>query len=361
MGIKVVDFFCGCGGTSKGLQQAGLEIALGIDSDRDAASSYKANFKKAKFLESDIVDVTFDQIKAAIDISQEDTLVFCGCAPCQPFSRIKTNRPESDTRKGLLAFFGKFVDHFKPDYVVVENVPGLQTIDPKEGPFKEFLEVLTLAGYPECQRKHDVLECQYYGVPQCRRRLVLTATRHRMSAPWPVRTHGPGGVVRNEVPTVWETIQHLPPIAAGGEHPEILDHKSMKLSADNLKRIKATPAEKGRECWPSELGLKCHENHVGHTDVYGRLRKNAPAAALTTKCISLSNGRFGHPVQDRAISIREAALLQTFPLEFVFEGSMGSKARQIGNAVPVNLATQIGLAIVEHDRMRRREHRLGAV
>jgi len=355
MALKVVDFFCGCGGTSAGLRKAGLEIILGLDFDPDAGKTYKANFKTAGFIDRDINQVTFAEISSHLKLSADDSLVFCGCAPCQPFTKINTKKRRRDGRRSLLKRFGRFVKKFKPDYVIVENVPGIQAVDTTSGPFKDFLDLLEAEGYGGERCRFEVVGCQFYGVPQCRRRLILIATRHGVKAPWPQKTHGPEGTRRKKLPTVWEKIKDLPPIAAGETHASIPHHRTMNLSQKNLERIMATPPEMGRESWPPELdlGLACHEGHEGHSDVYGRLKKHAPAAALTTKCVSLSNGRFGHPEQDRAISLREAALLQTFPKRFKFEGSMGSIARQIGNAVPVSLAEQIGLAVAEHDRIRR--------
>ena len=355
MAVKLADFFCGCGGTSAGLQKSGMEIVLGLDFDADSAKTYKANFPLAKFIEADINSVSLPTVRNELQISERDTLVFAGCAPCQPFSKINTLKPKDDSRRKLLQRFGDFIEEFSPDYIIVENVPGLQQIDTKEGPFKDFLNRLELLGYGGSRCRFEILQCQYFGVPQRRRRLVLVATKHGEVAPWPLKTHGPEGFVSESLPTVWEFIGELPLLEAGGCCKSVPDHQCMNLSAKNLQRIIATPAEKGREAWPDDLKLECHKEHSGHTDVYGRLRKHSPAAALTTKCISLSNGRFGHPEQNRALSIREAALLQTFPLDFQFFGSMGSKARQIGNAVPVSLATQIGLAIIEHDRVRRVE------
>lgn len=126
----------------------------------------------------------------------------------------------------------------------------------------------------------------------------------------------------------------------------VVDHTAAKLSAINIKRIQATPEGKGRESWPEDLILDCHRKYSGHTDVYGRLSWDKPASGLTTRCISYSNGRFGHPEQDRAISIREVALLQTFPFDYIFTGSMVSKAKQIGNAVPPKMAEALGKAII---------------
>ena len=142
--------------------------------------------------------------------------------------------------------------------------------------------------------------------------------------------------------------RHLPSIAAGETHPSVNDHRAARLSQINLERISVTPEGRGRESWPPHLQLKCHKTHIGHTDVYGRMRWDEPASGLTTRCISLSNGRFGHPEQNRAISVREAACLQTFPEDFLFHGSLNSKARQIGNAVPVRLSEVFGLNFIDH-------------
>ncbi len=165
----------------------------------------------------------------------------------------------------------------------------------------------------------------------------------------PQPTHGPG-TDNAAYPTVWQWIGHLPPIGAGERHPNIPNHQSAGLSEINLRRIMATPAGGGRLTWPENLRLPCHQDYDGHTDVYGRMRPNEPSTGLTTRCISISNGRFGHPYQHRAISAREGACLQTFPMDFIFEGSLTAVARQVGNAVPVLLAQNVGERFVQHAR-----------
>jgi DNA (cytosine-5)-methyltransferase 1 len=140
----------------------------------------------------------------------------------------------------------------------------------------------------------------------------------------------------------------LPPIQAGEVHPDVPNHRASALTPLNLQRLQATPPGGTRADWPEELTLKCHQNHRGHSDVYGRMRADSQAPVLTTKCTSISNGRFGHPYQDRPISVREAACLQTFPQDFVFEGSIKSSTRQVGNAVPVLLAQRMGMAFRSH-------------
>lgn len=275
-------------------------------------------------------------------------MVFGACAPCQPFSKQQRERRRSiDGRKDLLREFHRFVRAYRPEYVFIENVPGLQTVDDSHGPFAKFLKLLTKLGYWHC---HKVVYACHYGVPQRRRRLILIASRlGPISFPKP--THGPG-TKRKSLPTVWSAIGHLPPLKAGQAHPKIPNHRCANLSDLNLKRIKATKIGGTRIVWPAELVLDCHENHSGHTDVYGRMAKDVPSAALTTRCISLSNGRFGHPTQHRAISVREAACLQTFPMTFQFFGSLSSMSRQVGNAVPVAMARLFGEAILHHYRRR---------
>jgi DNA (cytosine-5)-methyltransferase 1 len=163
-------------------------------------------------------------------------------------------------------------------------------------------------------------------------------------APMPQATHGNG---RRKVSTVQQWIRRLPTLEAGQIHPKDPDHAAMALSPLNLKRIASTPEGKGRESWPADLLLDCHEGHSGHSDVYGRLAWDRPASAMTTRCLSYSNGRYGHPDQNRAISLREAACLQTFPKTFRFSGTLTSRGRQVGNAVPPLLARRIGEAVLQ--------------
>jgi DNA (cytosine-5)-methyltransferase 1 len=237
-----------------------------------------------------------------------------------------------------------------PEYVFVENVPGLQKVWKSDGIFKKFTDFLNKANYSV---DYEIVASQNYGVPQHRRRLVLIASRIG-KIKHPHKTHGPN-TTNNKFSSVWDWIGHFPPIMAGESHPTIPDHKAASLSSINLERINSTPQGCGRESWPSHLKLDCHKKHMGHTDVYGRMKWHEPASGLTTRCISLSNGRFGHPVQNRAISIREAACLQTFPEDFIFFGSLNSKARQIGNAVPVKLAETFGRNFIDHLHQKENE------
>ena len=339
--IHVYDFFSGCGGTSVGLKAVGMEIIFGLDIDLDSANTFKMNNPFAHFINGDIKDTHVEEIKHLVCASTQSKALtlFCGCAPCQPFSKQNKIRNEDDPRKDLLTEFARFVSYYTPDFVLVENVPGIQNVDINNGNFQKFLEVLAHHHY---NVDFGVIPALWFGVPQTRERFVLLASKHT-NIKLPSQTHDG---LKTPYATVRDWIGGLPPIAAGETHKDVMDHTAAKLSDLTIKRIKATPEGKGRESWPEELILKCHKKYKGHTDVYGRLSWDKPASGLTTRCISYSNGRFGHPEQDRAISVREAALLQTFPLDYSFTGSLVSKAKQIGNAVPPKMAEALGRAII---------------
>jgi len=337
--IGVVDFFSGCGGTSCGFQAAGLEIIAGLDIDHEAAATYRRNFPSAAFFEGDVRNFDTDILKSVIK-DRSKPLLFAGCAPCQPFSRQNKNGAQNDPRKDLLKEFGRFVESWMPEFIFVENVPGIQKIH-RHGPLEAFQKLLRKLGYKfECA----IVPALWYGVPQTRERLVLVASLHSVIK-IPPATHGPGRP-QGRYTTVGDWIRNLPAIEAGQSHHADPDHVAAKLEEVNLRRIRATPEGGGRSSWPDYLWLDCHRTHSGHSDVYGRLAWDKQAAGLTTRCISYSNGRFGHPSQDRAISVREAACLQTFPRSYRFEGSTSSKARQIGNAVPPKMAEVFGQAFL---------------
>lgn len=334
---SVIDFFSGCGGTSQGFKDSGMPIAAGLDHDPDSAETFRNNFPEANFIENDIRQVTVDQVSSILPTGP---LLFSGCAPCQPFSRQNKTQTESDPRRNLLLEFQRFIISIMPEYVVVENVPGLQKAS-RGGPLEYFVKKLESVGY---KTTVEVLRALEYGVPQERRRLVVIASR--VAVPRiPIRTH----IVTGKSPTtVRDVIEGLPKLNSGGVDPIDPDHASMSLSNLNRQRILATPEGGDRRDWTDEtLSLACHSTHGGHTDVYGRMWWDRPASGLTTRCLSYSNGRFGHPDQNRAISLREASNIQTFPPNFRFSGSLTSRARQVGNAVPPLMAQRIGESILQ--------------
>lgn len=331
--LSVVDFFCGCGGTSAGFRNAGARILGGVDCDKDAGATYQKNFPEAFFIERQIEEIDPADIVERL-ANVEGKILFSGCAPCQPFSKQNRHQKKDDKRKNLLSDFGRMVSFCKPDFVFVENVPGIQKLK-EDGPFPDFLNLLKKLGY---EVSYDVVSAAFYGVPQDRKRLVLLAARGRKPV-FPIK--------KEKMTTVRDWISDLPELVAGSTDPTDPHHQASALSIINLKRIQATPEGGGRKSWPEELRLACHKTYNGHSDVYGRLSWDEPSSVLTTRCISYSNGRFGHPEQDRALSVREAACLQTFPRNYDFCGSPFSKARQIGNAVPPLMAEKFARVFLE--------------
>ncbi len=238
----------------------------------------------------------------------------------------------------------------KPAHVMVENVPGLK--GKGSDVLDRFKLMLKKEGY---EWDEKVLYAKDYGVPQNRRRYVLIASR-LFKPVIPVATHGNKPELLPYC-TVRQAIAKYPAIVAGEVHITVPNHRCANLSKLLLQRIKATPHNGGsRTDWPDNLVLKCHKSFNGHTDVYGRMKWDEPSPTLTVKCFSLSNGRFGHPEQDRAISLREAAALQTFRDDYVFYGNVQEVGKQIGNAVPVLLAKVMGSYVLEeHEKQRSSE------
>ena len=349
--VKVFDFFSGCGGASCGFRDAGMDVVFALDCDLDSQRTFQINFPSVHFELADIRKMQVRRIRTLVEAHRPNPILFCGCAPCQPFTNQNTTHPsrDKDDRVPLLSHFAKLIEGCKPDIVFVENVPGLQKLNHHTEPFGRFLQSLKAVGYHFAYKPVRLMR---YGVPQSRRRLVLLASRHG-PIDLPPETNGPGTKnLRYE--TVRDWIEDLPPIDDGEQHACIPNHRAARLSERNLERVQATPEGGGHSDWPKRLRLKCHEQTKGYSDVYGRMSWDRPASALTTRCISYSNGRFGHPEQNRAISIREAASLQTFPRDFLFAGSMGSMARQIGNALPVRLATIVGKHVIGHLKKQER-------
>ncbi|MEY8840999.1 DNA cytosine methyltransferase, partial [Cribrihabitans sp. XS_ASV171] len=264
------------------------------------------------------------------------------CAPCQPFSSYK-QRYEEDPQWALVPRFGEIAAECRPDYVSMENVPRL--LEYKDGAiFETFKSLLEAEGYGVW---YSVVNAADYGVPQSRRRLVLVAAKNGGLAPPETWT--------SSAVTVKEAIGHLPPLAAG----EISDtdplHRSSSLSEKNVQRIRASRPGGSWKDWPDELVAACHKKSTGRTypSVYGRMSWDTPSPTITTQSYGFGNGRFGHPEQDRAISLREAAILQSFPEDYKFlppdrKISMKEVGRWIGNAVPVKLAESIAKGIKLH-------------
>ena len=341
--IEVVDLFCGIGGLSYGLETAGFHILAGFDLDHTCQYAYESN-TGGEFIYKNIKEVTGTDISSRY--SAGAIKVLAGCAPCQPFSSYAFKNKEKDPDKyDLLYEFGRLVKEVKPDIVTMENVPAIRKFKLKSV-LDDFIVLLEDNDYYVwC----DVVFCPNFGIPQTRKRLVLIASKLGKVDPL-VATHS-----KQDYVTVRDTIGNLPTLSAGQKDPNDSLHRCRALNDLNLRRIKSTPEGGGWKSWPEELILKCHKKEGGKSfgSVYGRMKWDEPSPTMTTQCTGIGNGRFGHPSQDRAISAREAALLQTFPSDYKFfkdekSVSLTVASRYIGNAVPPKLGEVIALAISKH-------------
>ncbi len=351
--LKAVDFFCGGGGMSLGMRKARVEIIAGIDNDPKCRETYEANHPASKFINKDIKEFGPRQLGREIKIARnDDNMIFIGCSPCQYWSVITgkdgSHRKQSahDSRN-LLQYFLRFVDHYRPGFVLIENVRGIER-RPEESGLAELTNFLDKANY---RHKSELLLTNDYGVPQSRRRFILVASRvlDSVSLPPPQRKHPA---------TVREFIGdgRLPKIKAGECDAKDKLHKSSSLSATNIERLELTPMGGLRGHWHerNDLQIDAYRNKTAEffRENYGRMAWDEPAPTITTKFFALGCGRFGHPDQNRAISLREGAMLQTFPKSYKFKTSgFGNTARIIGNAVPPEFAKAIGKSIVKQWRM----------
>lgn len=320
------------------MKQAGIEICAGIDFDPCCRYPFVENVE-ADFLLRDIGVLSPNDVAALFPM--KSTRILAGCAPCQPFSAYSM-KTQKNKQWHLLAVFGDLMSALRPEIVTIENVPLIE----KTKVFQDFLSTLDQAGY---RFTYSVISCVEYGVPQSRRRLVLLASLlgHIKMIPATRCT--------NEFATVGDAIQHLVDIDAGGVCESDPLHRASSLSPRNLERIRnSTPGGTWRD-WAEGLVANCHMKPSGRTypSVYGRMQWDRPAPTITTQFNGFGNGRFGHPSQDRAISLREGALLQTFPEDYSFVPErtpvrFSSVARLIGNAVPVELGKAIGESIATH-------------
>ena len=341
--VEVVDLFFLIVGLSYGMKSKGLTVKAGYDLDGSCQFAYETN-NKALFIHKDIKQVTAEEILRFFH--KKKIHVLAGCAPCQPFSSYAFKNKNKDPNKyDLLYEFGRLVKEVRPDIVTMENVPQILTF--KEKPvLQDFVDCLKTEGYSVSVSK---VFCPDYGIPQSRKRLVLLASKLGVINLIPP-THSKKTYV-----TVRDTIGHLPALEAGQTDSKDPLHRAKGLSTINLIRIKSTPYGGSWKDWPDELVLNCHKTSAGRSfgSVYGRMTWEAPAPTMTTLCTGLGNGRFGHPTQNRAISIREAALLQTFPTIYKFfpdekSISITKASRYIGNAVPPKLGEVIAESIINH-------------
>ena len=340
--LTAIDLFCGVGGLTYGLQKSGIDVIAGVDNDSTCQYAYEKN-NKTKFIKQDIKEVTKDDINKLF--KKNDIKILVGCAPCQTFSthstKIKKRKKiDEDQRWHLLDDFARLVQEIKPDIVSMENVPLLQ----KQNVFDDFLQSLKNCNF---HVSYSIVDCSKYGIPQKRRRLVLLASRFGE-----INLLKPGKNITSK--NVGDVIRNLQEVSAGEQLQEDPLHFASNLNESNLKRIKnSKPGGTWRD-WSEDLLVDCHKRESGATysSVYGRMEWDKPGPTITTQFHRYGTGRFGHPEQHRAISLREGAILQTFPKRYRFaKGKKFSSvivAKHIGNAVPPKLAEIIGKSIKKH-------------
>ncbi len=341
MPAQVVDLFCGVGGLTKGLLNAGLDVCAGFDIDPTCRFAYSEN-NGIPFHQQNVRDMDGTEIE---DCYNDDVIkILVGCAPCQPFSTMRFKMGKAnhkDEKYNLLTEFGRMIESVNPIILSMENVPQIQ----KTQIFEDFIALLERLNY---HVHYEVVFCPDYGISQSRRRFVLLASllgNINLIPP----THN-----RNEI-TVQHFIGGLPAINAGETDGNDPMHTTARLSPLNVQRIQASvPGGTWRD-WPENLRCECHRRDSGQTygSVYGRMRWNQIGPTITTQFHCYGTGRFGHPEQDRALTLREGALLQTFPPDYNFIDpdrafSLKDIARHIGNAVPVRLGEVIGISIARH-------------
>ncbi|MEN6323674.1 MAG: DNA cytosine methyltransferase [Proteiniphilum sp.] len=344
--LKAVDFFCSGGGMSYGMQEAGIKILAGIDFDKNCKATYEANIKGAQFIHADVFDLKEQELEKKLSLNRnDDELVLIGCSPCQFWSTINTDKTRSSKSKNLLREFSRFVKYFRPGYVVVENVPGVLRKKEESG-LNEFIEWLKNNGYENPHFKvHNVND---FGVPQNRQRFTLIATRNSKKEIRPLEEKGKKPVVED----VLGIKNGFPKIETGNNDESDFLHTVSNISDINKKRLEKVEKDGGNRLGfanEPELQLPCFVGKDNSfKDTFGRLWWKKPSPTITTKFFSISNGRFVHPEEDRALSLREGAVLQSFPKTYKFKGnSISNIARMIGNAVPPRYAMAIGKAIIQ--------------
>lgn len=351
-GLKAVDFFCSGGGMSYGMQESGIRILAGIDFDGNCKETYEANIKGAEFIHADVFDLEEQELEKRLSLKKhDDELILIGCSPCQFWSTINTDKTKSEKSKNLLVEFSRFVKYFRPGYVVVENVPGVLKRKEESG-LNEFIEWLENNGYGTPHFKvHNV---NNYGVPQNRKRFTLIASRIISEEIEPVQVSK-----KIVVKDVLGIKNGFPKIEPGNQDKTDFLHTTTNITEINKKRLKKVHKDGGDRLGfanDPELQLRCFIGRdSSFKDTFGRLWWDKPAPTITTKFCSISNGRFVHPEENRGLSIREGATLQSFPLTYKFKGtSIANIARMIGNAVPPKYAECIGTSLITNHKYGRR-------
>ncbi|MGG6462326.1 DNA cytosine methyltransferase [Solilutibacter silvestris] len=343
--ISAVDLFCGAGGLTYGLAKSGIRVAAGVDVDKHCEYPYEQN-NNAKFIKKDVAEITAEELSGWF--VPGTIRLLAGCAPCQPFSaHTKGKDTSQDPKWPLLDEFSRLVREIKPELVTMENVSRIQS----HSIFQRFVTSLENLGYHVAW---ESLYCPKFGIPQERRRLVLMASLlGPITTPKP--THPAG-----KYPSVRSAIGRLPKVRSGEYLQDDPLHLAREVSDINLERLKNSKPGGTWLDWPKSLRSPCHIKSSGRSfkNVYSRMEWDHPAPTITTQFFNFGTGRFGHPVQNRAITLREGAILQSFPAKYRFTQprqlpKMSHIGRLIGNAVPPRLAEVVGRTFVAHVK----EHR----
>lgn len=349
MRFTCVDTFCGAGGLSLGLSSAGFDVLFSFDIDSKCIETIKNNpkyFKHPAVCE-DIKNILGGRLLKKIGLKQGELFLLAGGPPCQGFS-IQRIGEDADRRNELVLLYGELINEVRPLFFLMENVSGIQG---KRGKaiLDELIKKMESTGY---HVHKQLIDAEDFGVPQRRKRIILVGERTDVGQSY--NFPNPTGERR----TVRDTIEFLPPPPEDGKpHPNYPFHRRDRLSEKNIQRINALAQGQGRDYLPEELLADCHRIDsaiIGHRNVYGRMAWDDVAPTITARFDSFTRGLFGHPEQPRSISLLEGALLQTFPIDFVFVGSKIEIARQIGNAVPPKLGNAIGKSIIAYYNKERR-------
>jgi DNA (cytosine-5)-methyltransferase 1 len=356
-----IDLFCGAGGLSEGFRQAGFHVLAGNDFDQSAGRTYERTHKEAKFLPGPIQNIGAADLLRAAGLKPGELDVLIGGPPCQAYSIYNHQRGLHDDRANLFREYLRIVEGIQPKWVVVENVTGILSI--ANGTIVDTIKAeFRRLGY---RVEHATLKAEDYGVPQERRRVFFIGTRTDAPIVFPEKTHGPS---LKPYTSIWDAIGDLPSVE-NGEDPGLIryesspsgwfqqyargnavwveNHTAPKLGQINLERIKHIPQGGSWRDIPFELlpaGMQ-RAKRSDHTKRYGRMKPDGLSCTVLTKC-DIHWGAYIHPNQERAITVREAARIQSFPDWFVFEGSKTDQYVQVGNAVPPLLGRRVAEALL---------------
>jgi len=340
----VIDLFAGCGGSAIGFREAGFRIAAAVEIDATAAESFRLNLGLKPLVE-DIRSVDGPRLLTSAGLRRGECTVLLGCPPCQSYTVLRRAAKATEldaVRETLPDEYLRLVREVRPQFVAFENVPGMKN-GRGRAQFRRLESGLRELGYVTSSKVIDVAD---YGVPQHRRRLILLGGLG-VTVDVPAPTHAAASSISlRRYTTVRDAISTLTTLGPGDVDARDPYHRARSHNDLALRRLRAIPEGGGRLDLPDDLQLDCHRDHRGHYDVYGRMGWDAPAPTITSGCTNITRGRFAHPSQHRAITIREAMLLQGFPQSMQLSGTQDQMAQQIGNAVPPAVAQAVAAAIM---------------